>query len=546
MNPATEAIASNRDAFAFIWPEMILILGIVGLFLEDLFVRRLGEKQRTVMAWSAFAVTAAATLALLFGPGAEPASLFNGLLVNDAFAWFFRLFALAVTLTVIPLVPGSREVATARIGEFYALLLSITLGLMLLPASTDLVMIFLALELVSLVSYVLTGYRRGVRISAEGALKYVIYGGVASGTMLYGFSLLYGLAGSTTLVGLHTGLAAALAGSGATAAKVALAAATVFVLVGFGYKIAAAPFHMWTPDAYEGAPTPFTAFLSVGPKAAGLALMIRFFFGVFTTANPAQWAHGVVHSATDLPWPEILGILAIATMTVGNLTALTQTNVKRMLAFSSIAHAGYMLMGLAAASTAGLQAILLYAVIYLFMNLGAFAIVTAVGVRLGSDEISDYRGLSRRAPFAATLLAVFLFSLTGLPPLAGFIGKFYLFYAVILKGGTFMWILALVGALNGAVSLYYYAGVVKAMFLEKPLETTPLKLGFAFNAVAFVLVVPTFVLGVWWTPVADASKAALEHPPLLAAQMLPQKHQPIHAAAPAPAPTEGAVADAAR
>ncbi len=463
-------------------------------------------------------------LALLFSTqNFDATSLFNGLMVHDAFAWFFRAFALISTLVVLTMVPGYHEIPTSRIGEFYALLLTIVLGLLLLPAATDLLMIVLSLELVSLVSYVLTGYRKGNRPSAEGALKYVIFGGVATGTMLYGFSILYGLCGGTSLVALQAGFARTLGDvaiqttlGDPTALKLALAVAVVFVLVGFGYKIAAVPFHLWTPDAYEGAPTPFTAFLSVGPKAAGLALMIRFFFGVFTTHDPAAWAAGTVHLLGDLPWPTLLALLAMATMTVGNITALRQENIKRMLAFSSIAHAGTMLMGLATATALGIEAVLIYVPIYLFMNLGAFAVITRISTQLGSETIESYRGLGRRAPWAAFTLAAFLFSLTGLPPLAGFIGKFYIFYAVILKGGSLMWILALVGALNGAVSLYYYAKVVRAMYFREAYDAAPISIGWSTGAVATLMLLPTLIFGLYWTPLVDASRAALRDAPLTA------------------------------
>lgn len=523
MHPAADIIANNQASFAYVIPEMVIIAGILIHFLVNVFSQR-GPRRRQLHTGIALGTVGLAVALLFQTAGWEATTLFNGLLVHDSFAWFFRLFALVSTGIVIAMVPGYDEIPTARVGEFYALMLTITLGLLLLPASVDLLMIVLSLELISLISYVLTGYRKGVRQSAEGALKYVIYGGVATGTMLYGFSLLYGLSGGTTLTAIHDGLSTAVdqvylqsAIGDPTAIKLTLAVAVVFVLVGFGYKIAAVPFHLWTPDAYEGAPTPFTAFLSVGPKAAGLALMIRFFFGIFTEYDPSAWADGVIVLTSDLPWPYILGILSIATMTVGNLTALTQTNIKRMLAFSSIAHAGYMLMGLAAVSTAGLQAVLIYTIVYLFMNLGAFTIVTAVTQKLGSEDIEEFRGLARRggrAGFYAVAMAIFLFSLTGLPPFAGFIGKFYLFYAVILQGGSFMWVLVIIGGLNGAVSLYYYARVVKLMFLDEPYDTSEVPLGGTAFGLSLAMVIPTVVFGLYWAPLADAAKNALDAPPL--------------------------------
>ena len=532
MGIETTRIADNQASLAYFGPELIVIAGILFLFLSDIWARRKSLSfQERWHAISAFVIGALALAVLLLGvgsplgEGAEAVGLFNGLMVHDNFAWFFRAFALVSTLVVVPIVPGSRQIDVPRIGEFYALMFCITLGLMTLPGSVDLLMIFLSLELISLMSYILTAYRKGVRLSAEGGLKYVIFGGVASGTMLYGFSLLYGVCGGTTLADLNAGFHDVMKDvyiqdmlGDPTALRVTLAVAVVFVLVGFGYKIAAAPFHLWTPDAYEGAPTPFTAFLSVGPKAAGMAVIIRFFFGVFVDPDPNLWSQGIVESVTELPWQEILALLAIATMTVGNLTALTQTSIKRMLAFSSIAHAGYMLMGLAVGTRQGLEAVLVYTMIYLFMNIGAFVVATLVGGRVGAEEIDDYRGLSRRAPLAALAMAIFLFSLTGLPPLAGFIGKFLLFYAVLAKGGTLMWTLALVGGLNGAISLYYYARVVKAMYLDAPVEESRISVGPVFGLVTLLLVVPTLLFGVYWTPLANLGRTALADPMLYKVQ----------------------------
>jgi len=516
-------IGNNWGSFAYIVPELIVATGVLTLLLLELFIQR-HTKKRLIHTLVSLGFILAALVTLWMRHGLPPASLFNGLLVHDPFAWFFRAFVLLTTGITILMVPRYEALPTIRIGEFYALLLTILLGLMFLPAATDLLSILLSLETVSLLSYVLTGFRKGNRDSAQGALKYVIFGGVATGTMLYGFSLLYGLCGGTTLAELNRGFFRAISqGGGAgglalspVAFKLLIATAVVFILVGFAYKIAAAPFHLWTPDAYEGAPTPFTAFLSVGPKAAGLALFIRFFFGVFTKMNPAAWAAETFSAGEQFPWPALLAILAMATMTVGNLSALRQVRLKRLLAFSSIAHAGTMLMGIAAGTRLGAEAVLVYLCIYLFMNLGAFGLVSAVAAHTGGDHVSDFRGLARRSPFAAFGLAVFLFSLTGLPPLAGFIAKFYIFMAVLTKGGTLMWILAVVGGLNGAISLYYYAHVVATMYLKKSSETEPFRLSIGAGIFATCMILPTLIFGLYWTPLAEAAKSALKFPPLAA------------------------------
>jgi NADH-quinone oxidoreductase subunit N len=374
-------------------------------------------------------------------------------------------------------------------------------------------MIYLAIELVSVPSYVLAGFRRADRRASEAALKYVVFGGVASGVMLFGMSYLFGLTGTTSLAELAPRLAALEVAPGLPLAAVrfALVVAVVFVLAGVGYKVAAVPWHMWCPDVYEGAPTPFTAFLSVGPKAAGFALALRLFHSAFTM--PA--AGPLAESLGGVPWPAVVGVIAAVTMTLGNLAALSQTNLKRLLAYSSIAQAGYTLMGLAAASERGTQAVMIQLVVYLVMNLGAFVVVIRVADATGSEAIQDYRGLARRQPLAAITFAIFLFSLTGLPPLAGFAGKWWLFYAVFERiggpGGSGYALLALCGAINTAISLYYYARVVRAMFLEDlpEGEQIPMPRRLLDQVMLGGLATGVLVLGVWWTPVIDWTAAAL-------------------------------------
>ncbi len=354
----------------------------------------------------------------------------------------------------------------------------------------------------------LTGYRRGNRASAEAALKYVVYGGAASGAMLYGLSILYGLTGATALPEIRESLVAAAA-AGRDIDMAALLGIT-FALAGFGYKISAVPFHMWTPDVYQGAPSPVTAFFSVGPKAAGFAAMTRFFFVAFV--DPAGWGNGGdLQVAGAIPWPVIVGIVSAFTMTVGNVAAVAQRDIKRLLAYSSIAHAGYMLMAFVSVSELGLQGLCFYLVVYLLMNFGAWATAIAVGAELGTHEISAWRGLGYRNPAAAVAMAIFLFSLTGLPPLAGFIGKFYIFYAVVAKGGFWLLALGVLGVLNSVVSLYYYANIAKTMFFEQPDEgaSAPLQLHRLFTSLQWVFAVPTLAIGVYWGPLYDWVKASV-------------------------------------
>jgi NADH-quinone oxidoreductase subunit N len=362
-------------------------------------------------------------------------------------------------------------------------------------------MIFLALEFVSITSYILTGFKRGDRRSAEAALKYVIYGATASGVMLFGFSYLYGLTGSLDITEIGAELARRLASTAQIPEKLTLCLAAIMAFAGFAYKIAAVPFHMWCPDVYEGAPTPVTALLSVGPKAAGFAALVRFCMAVFGQAGE--------------PWPALLGVVAAGTMTFGNLVAIHQDNLKRLLAYSSIAHAGYMLMAVMAFTSDAVAAVMFYLAVYILMNLGAFLVVMAVrdGTK-AREDIGAYQGLAQRNPLLAVTLTVFLLSLVGLPPLGGFIGKFYLFAALLKTARLGCYVLAVIGVVNSAVSLYYYARVIKAMFLvpADPAVTEPLRPDRAYSVLALVLAVLVLGLGVYWTPLralVDASVLVL-------------------------------------
>ena len=495
-------------------PELGLTAGIMLMFLLDLAWKKHPHRVLFLTVGTLLFLGLAGVL-LALQPSA-PRGLFNGMIASDPFATFFKwLFLAAAALTVL-IAARSTEFGRQQIGVFYPLLLSIVLGMFLMASAMDLLMMYLAVELVSLVSYALAGYRQGDRKAAEAALKYVIYGGVASGIMLFGMSYIYGLTGSTSLLGLGgalDGLAVGTMGSSQTALRVALAVAVIFVLCGVGFKIASVPWHMWCPDVYEGAPTPFTAFLSVGPKAAGFALAVRFFWSALAGAPLGNGPGALTDGLSDLPWPAIIGVLAAVTMTLGNLTAIVQNNLKRLLAYSSIAHAGYMLMGLCAASTVGVQSVMIYLLVYLVMNLGAFLVVIVVAQATGSESIDAYRGLGRRNPLAALSFAVFLFSLTGLPPFAGFTGKWYLFVAVLknyaMPGGGWYAALAVIGALNSAVSLYYYMRIARAMFLEAPVGEFTVRPHLGYQIMLGAFSAALLLFGVWWNPLIDWTQQSL-------------------------------------
>src|SRR6266508_222498 len=374
-------VRDNLRSALWFQPEMALTFGTLVLFMIDLLWKKSAARVAYLTA-GALAVLGVAA-ALLARQPADGQALFNGMIANDAFAIFFKwLFLAAGALTVLVASLG-KDFPSRRIGEFYALLVAVVLGMFLMASATDLLMVYLSIELVSMVSYVLAGFRKGDRKAAEGSLKYVIYGGVASGIMLFGMSYLYGLTGTTSLLDLGARIqsattSAALHGTASVAAtKIALVVSIVFVTAGIGYKVAAVPWHMWCPDVYEGAPTPFTAFLSVVPKASELALALRFFHSAL--AGPAGSGPAAFSDAlAGIPWPAVVGIVAAVTMTLGNFTALAQTNLKRLLAYSSIAHAGYTLMGLSAVSGRGIQAVMIYMLVYLVMNVGAFVVVIIV------------------------------------------------------------------------------------------------------------------------------------------------------------------------
>ena len=472
----------NIESLLYFSPEILLVIFAVAVIILDLVVK---DRESVAVAYLSLVgclCTFAAVLFTHFSFGDEgPVSLFLGMIQLDAFSSFFKVLLLLATAATILFSLRSEELDARLKGEYYALLLAITLGMFLMASSTNLLMIFISLETVSLTSYILAGFLTHSPRSSEAAFKYITYGAVASGTMLFGLSLLFGMAGTGDLTQISGRLTELLA-SGEVAPLAVLIAIT-FVLAGVGYKIASVPFHMWSPDVYEGAPIPITAFLSVASKSAGFALFIRFFYAGFGSTELMQ--------AVD--WPFMLAIVSALTMTVGNLAALPQQNVKRLLAYSSIAHGGYLLMGGVLLTSEGVGAILFYLVVYLFMNLGAFYVVVLIANEVGSEMVEGYRGLSSRAPLVAWAMVIFLVSLAGIPPFAGFFGKWILFTAVLEQG--YYW-LALVGLLNSVVSLYYYARIVKAMFFEDAgEETTNVSFSTGTFALLSVFVIPTIFIG---------------------------------------------------
>ena len=473
---------SNIESLLYFSPEILLVIFAVAVVLLDLVVKDRESIAVAYLSLVGLGCVFAAVLITHFSFGnADPVSLFLGMVRLDVFSTFFKILLLLATAATVLFSLRSEELDARLKGEYYALLLAITLGMFLMASSTNLLMIFISLETVSLTSYILAGFLTHNPRSSEAAFKYITYGAVASGTMLFGLSFLFGMAGSGDLGHISVRLTELLA-SGQISPLAVLIAIT-FVLAGVGYKIASVPFHMWSPDVYEGAPIPITAFLSVASKSAGFALFIRFFYAGFGSTELMQAVN----------WPFMLAIVSALTMTIGNLAALPQQNVKRLLAYSSIAHGGYLLMGGVLLSAEGVGAILFYLVVYLFMNLGAFYVVVLIANEVGSEMVEGYRGLSSRAPLVAWAMVIFLVSLAGIPPFAGFFGKWLLFTAVLEQG--YYW-LALVGLLNSVVSLYYYARIVKAMFLEDyDEEATSVSFSTGTFALLSVFVIPTILIG---------------------------------------------------
>ena len=473
----------NIESLLYFTPEILLVVFAAAVIILDLVMK---NRESIAVAYLSLVGVACVFGAVLFTHASlgdnESISLFLGMIRLDRFAIFFKIILLLATAATILFSLRSEELDARLKGEYYALLLAVTLGMFLMASSTNLLMIFISLETVSLTSYILAGFLTHSPRSSEAAFKYITYGAVASGTMLFGLSLLFGMTGTGDLGQISVKLTEMF--NTGDVYPLAVLVSITFILAGVGYKIASVPFHMWSPDVYEGAPIPITAFLSVASKSAGFALFIRFFYSGFGSSEVMQ----------SVDWTLMLAIVSALTMTVGNLAALPQRNVKRLLAYSSIAHGGYLLMGGVLLTAEGIGAILFYLVVYLFMNLGAFYVVVLIAGEVGSEMIDGYRGLSSRAPLVAGAMAIFLFSLTGIPPFAGFFGKWVLFTAVIDKG---LYWLAFVGLLNSVVSLYYYARIVKAMYLEsaEDAETEPVAFSTGTFALLSVFVVPTVLIG---------------------------------------------------
>jgi NADH-quinone oxidoreductase subunit N len=403
---------------------------------------------------------------------------FGDMFISDGYALFFKLIFLIISFLTVLISIGFTQREGIELGEYYALVLFATVGMMLMAAGTHLITIFLGLETMSISIYILAGMLREDRRSVESALKYFLLGAFATGFLLYGIALIYGATGSLNL----KEIASTIASNKNLLGNPMLLMSLAFLTIGFGFKIASVPFHMWTPDVYEGAPTSITAFMATGVKAAGFAALVRVFFSALPAFLP--------------DWTGIMWLLAVATMTVGNVVAISQSNIKRMLAYSSIAHAGYLLVAFVAGNARGISGILFYLMAYAFMNLGAFTCVILLGKK-GEENtlINDYSGIGFKYPLLAASMTVFMLSMAGIPPLGGFMAKFYVFSAAVES--KFYW-LAVIGVLNSAVSVYYYLRVTVLMyFRESDREITGLQFSFASRVALALTVIGTLYMGIF-------------------------------------------------
>lgn len=462
-------------------PEIMLILLAVLVLVLDLVYR---DRENSALGWiTAVGLLVAAGLGVAFSrPGSEPVLLFGGMLRQDWLTFTFRLiFMVGAALTALV----GTEKSGKHLGEYYLLLIISTLGMSLMASSANLIMLYLAIETTSIPLYILAGFKVTDQKSVEAGIKYLLFGAMTSAVMLYGFSLLWGFSGTTSLYELADALKAG------SAPLVLMGGLALLVLVGFGFKVSAAPLHFWAPDVYEGAPTPVAGFLSTASKAAGFAVLARVLLAVFPDSLPF--------------WTVVIAVLATVSMILGNVLALVQRNIKRLLAYSSIAHAGYILIGVVALSHLGMASVVFYLIGYLITNLAAFGVVVAFWQVEKTDDIAAYAGLSRRAPGLALVMMVAFLSLAGMPPLVGFVAKVFVFAAAVQAG--YIW-LAVIGVLNSIVGLYYYLTVLKVVYLfRSDKDEVPVPIAASYRIALAILTIGILLLGTLFAPWYDWSMA---------------------------------------
>ena len=468
---------NNLQSLSYFYPEILLTVVIIAVIIYDLLLK---SEESGKVGWLLVFGLVLVFIAIYLQDSNMATTLFSDAIVLDPFSTFFKIVIIIATILVAIFSLYTKELDDYRMGEYFTLLGIVTFGLFLMVSSIDLVMVYISIEIVSIMSFVLAGYLKQNTRSNEAALKYVVYGAFSSGIMLFGLSYVYGLTGSTNFFQIQHVLLSSGHDNGP-----AIMLSVVLILAGFGYKVSAAT---------------ITAYLSVAPKAGALAMMIRFFNQVLSDGGAMAGIEGI--SLTELPWANIISLIAVVTMTIGNLIAIQQDNIKRMLAYSSIAHAGYMLLALPVMSSHGIYSIMLYILVYLFMNLGAFFVVIVIKNKNGGESFDDYKGLGWEMPLVGAVMTLFMVSLTGLPPTAGFVGKFYIFSALIKGGESFYW-LAIAGGINSVISLYYYLRVVKVMYFEGERKDLIVNPPGVITGMLLATSIPSLLLGIYWLPVAN-------------------------------------------
>ncbi|ROL59715.1 NADH-quinone oxidoreductase subunit N [Bacteroidetes/Chlorobi group bacterium ChocPot_Mid] len=492
-------IIELQKSISLFKPEATLAVTFVVALIADLIFK----KSKNISGYISL-IGFIVTFYFLFWQKGQNYGTFTQMLSVDPFALFFKFLILLTSFFIILMSFFSKElyINNRSLGEYFSLIAGMTFGMFLLVGANNLIMIYLAIETMSISSYILAGYTKEIHRASEASLKYVIFGAVSSGLMIYGISILFGLTGTLNLFEINNFIA------NNNVNIYALFFSVFLILAGIGYKISAVPFHFWTPDVYEGAPITITALLSVASKAAGFAVLIRFVKAAFID-NTQLDSEGIWILISNIDWRFIIAVLSVLSMTLGNLVALWQTNLKRLLAYSSIAHAGYMLMGVAVMTDAGVTAVMIYFASYLFMNLGAFFVVTLLANKIGSEDIDDYKGIGYRAPILGVCMVVFLLSLTGLPPTFGFIGKWMVFSAVLES--NFIW-LAVIGVLNSVVSLFYYVKIFRNMYV-RGVEENENKENYQFHPIAIIvlllLAIPTILFCLYPGPIANWAAASV-------------------------------------
>ena len=466
----------NFNDILTLLPELYLVAAVCVLLLLDVFLK---PEQRNITHWLAIAITAVALWLVIDGQPAQSVTAFHGMFVRDHVAEILKVFALLSTLLVFIMARPYLRDRNLHVGEFYSLTIFATIGIMILVSAGSLITVYTGLELLTLSSYALVALNRDSRLSSEAAIKYFVLGALSSGMLLYGMSMVYGAAGTLDLAQLH------LLAGGVDMTNLMMFG-LIFMIVGISFKLGVAPFHMWLPDVYQGAPTPMVSFIGSASKLAAFGMAFRLL----------ESGLGQLHDQ----WQVILSVLAVLSLAIGNLVALVQTNIKRLLAYSTISHMGYLLLGLAAGTQQGFSASMFYVIAYALMSTAAFGVILVMA-RAGfeCEEIDDLKGLARRSPWFAFLMLLTMVSLAGVPPMFGFFAKLMVFKAAIDAG--LLW-LAIVGAVFAIIGLYYYLRVVKVMYFDKPVEGVelkpqtdkPLRWALSINALALL------ALGLYWGP----------------------------------------------